>query len=138
MCFLPSMQIRKVMWSIFSHFAYYFLLFACFEVNLYRLINFSGFTVRDIKEITRFIAQHAGENIRGEGLDAGIKVAYRAVIEAAGCLNFVFGVGDFAGQLLKVLAGAQLRIGLGDREETLKTGLELGVGVGGLRYRLGR
>lgn len=49
-----------------------------------------------LEEIIFFEIHHAGKNICREDLNFGVEVAHVAVIEAAGGLNFIFSVANFA------------------------------------------
>ena len=85
-----------------------------------------------IEKLLRGEAQGLGEQHGREGLACGIVLRRRVVEEAARRRDLVLQVGQLALQLLEVLVGLQVRIGLGQREELPQRALQRALG-GGLR-----
>ena len=75
---------------------------------------------RDFEKFARFEAEHAGENIGGELLNLGVKVANHGVVIPAGVLDRIFDLRERVLQRSKAFNGAELRIGFGESEEALE------------------
>src|SRR5882724_10764960 len=73
--------------------------------------------VLEPEELARREPERARHQAGREGLLAGVELLHDGVVVAAGGGDFVLGVGQLVLQLLEVLAGAQLGIGLRYREQ---------------------
>src|SRR6266849_2662509 len=74
----------------------------------------------DLEEFARLESQHVGENIRRELLDLGVQVAHHGVVIAPRVLHGVFDLRKRILQRGEAFDGAELRIGLSEREEALQ------------------
>ncbi len=90
--------------------------------------------VRHLEELALLEAQATHEQRVREDLDLRVQLAHAAVVEPARGLDLVLGVDQLALQLQVVLAGLELRVRLGDREDALQRRLHVVLGDG----RLGR
>src|SRR5216110_1452756 len=85
-----------------------------------------------LEELARREAERAGDQVRGKLRDARVQVAHHRVVVAARVLHRVLDLAEARLELREVLRGAQLRVGLGERED-LPQGLRerpLGLGLG--------
>src|SRR2546422_7116707 len=86
----------------------------------------------ELEELARREAERAGDQVRGKLPDARVQVAHHRVVVAARVLHRVLDLAEARLELREVLRGAQLRVGLGERED-LPQGLRerpLGLGLG--------
>src|SRR6059036_4346924 len=86
----------------------------------------------ELEELARREAEGAGDQVRGELRDARVQVAHHRVVVAARVLHRVLDLAEARLELREVLRGAELRVGLGERED-LPQGLRersLGLGLG--------
>src|SRR5213594_2721619 len=84
------------------------------EVDLGGLaLRFTG----ELEELARREAEGAGDQVRGELRDARVQVAHHRVVVAARVLHRVLDQAEARLELREVLRGAELRVGLGEREE---------------------
>ena len=78
----------------------------------------------DLEEVRQREAEGAGDEVRRERLDDRVVVAHGAVVVAPRHLQVVLHLGEPLLQLEEALAGAQLRIGLGDGQQAAKLSAE--------------
>ena len=76
------------------------------------------------KNSRRREAAGARDEVGRERLDGGVVVAHRAVVVAARHLQLVLDLGQLALQLEEAARGAQLGVGLGDRQQAAQLGAE--------------
>src|SRR5688572_31816479 len=91
--------------------------------------------VRELEVLLGCEAEHAAEQVRGEGHERGVVVAHVAVVEAARERDLVLCRGEVLGQVLELLDRLQLRVGLGNGAQVQERAAE---GVLGLRSLLRR
>src|SRR5437762_5934418 len=82
-------------------------------------LRFTG----ELEELARREAERAGDQVRRELPDARVQVAHHRVVVAARVLHRLLDLAEARLQLREVLRGAQLRVGLGERED-LPQGLD--------------
>src|SRR5258705_5073985 len=92
----------------------------------------------EVEEIPAGEAEHAGEKYGGHLLDAGVVLLNRVVEEAAAGRDLVLEVGQLARQLLEVGVGLEVRIGLGQRDQSAERAAQLVFGSGDLSRSLRR
>ena len=92
----------------------------------------------EIEEFLAGEAEHAGEQGGRHLLDAGVVFLDGVVEEAAAGRDLVLEVGQFAGQLLEVGVGLEVRIGLRQRDQPAERAAQLVLGGGDLRRSLRR
>ena len=79
-------------------------------------------------------AEHLRGEVVGEAADVGVVLAHGAVVVLARHGDAVLGALELVLQLLEVLARAELRVVLRDRDQTAETLGELGIGSGHLGH----
>src|SRR5215831_19900186 len=87
------------------------------ELHLRGLVELLALLGTNVEELLRGEAKGAGEQHRGELLDAGVVLLHGIVEEAASGRELVLDVGELGLQLLEVLIGLEVRIGLAQREQ---------------------
>src|SRR5262245_21526988 len=87
------------------------------KLHLRRLLEHLALLDADVEEILRCESERAREQHGGELLDAGVVFLRRVVEEATRGGDLVFDVGELGLQLLEVLAGLEIGIGLARREQ---------------------
>src|SRR5437870_10606992 len=87
------------------------------ELHLRGLVELLALLGADVEELLRGEAERASEQHRGELLDAGVVLLHGIIEEAAGRGQLVLDVGELALQLLEVLIGLEIRIGLAQRKQ---------------------
>ena len=89
--------------------------------------------ILDLEELAAGEAERAGEQAVREHLDLGVVRLDVAVVDAARSGDLVLGVRQLALQLGEALGGAQLRVGLGDREQAAQRAGERTLRLAGFR-----
>src|SRR5215467_16058268 len=82
------------------------------KLHLRGLVELLALLSTNIEELLRGEAKGAGEQHCGELLDAGVVLLHGIVEEATGGRELVLDVGELGLQLLEVLIGLKVRIGL--------------------------
>src|SRR5215510_3207082 len=106
------------------------------EVNPGGLTQDCPFGSRDLEEFRFLEVEHQGDDRRGKRLHAPVVILNVRVVEAAGRLDTVLGVGEFALQGEEVLVRLQLGVILGHREQPAEGLDEWPLGGGLSSWRL--
>ena len=83
-----------------------------------------GLEVRPLME-----AEHAGEDIVGEGLDLEVVIIHGAIEFPAGVVDPVLGAGNIGLEVLELLGRFQIGVGFGDGHQAGEGTLEIGLGA---------
>ena len=92
----------------------------------------------EVEEFLAGEAEHAGELGGRHLLDAGVVFLDRIVEEAAAGGDLVLEVGQFAGELLEIGVGLEVRLGLRQRDQAAERAAQLVFGSANLRRPLRR
>lgn len=76
--------------------------------------------ISDFEEFTLGEIEQTRDDIAREHIDLVVERQHIAIIEAAGGLDLVFRVGEFALQLKEILVGLEIRVGLRDCEQAFQ------------------
>src|SRR5205085_11253824 len=82
----------------------------------------------DIEELSLLEVEHSGDDIRRKLLDAGVQEHDLIVVELPRERDLGFGSAELFLQGKEVLVGLEVRVGLGDREQTLQGAGDLVLG----------
>src|SRR5262245_40122291 len=86
------------------------------KLHLRRLLEHLALLGAHVEEILRRKSERAGQQHRGELLDASIVFLHSVVEEAARGGDLVLDVGELVLQILEIAAGLEIGIGLAQRE----------------------
>src|SRR5205823_1571477 len=86
------------------------------KLHLRCLVEHLALLDADVEEISRRESERSRQQHRGELLDAGVVLLHRVVEEASRGRDLVLDIGELALQLLKILTGLEVGVGLAQGE----------------------